>query len=268
MSFPSLTGTFRQGAISGSSTGNLTAEPLVDSSGNTVTSGNISWTATNDYQTGQAAFNPANANNTALLSDTIKTAAAANSNVTVTINSPYTKYDVYVYINGDNASSESISDGTTTYYATQSSVLTSFTQITSTTAGTYTTGNYVKFTGETASTLAIHETWLANNQSGMCGIEIVNAYAAGSFLNNFAVTGNATLDVSNVSAGSIGSLTVNGSTLSVTGNSTAAGTAAYTLTTGDVTLTGNAAFNVSNNGSGAGRAQPRCAGRRGSGLEA
>ena len=70
---------------------------------------------------------------------------------------------------------------------------TTFVQCTSTANTTYTPGNYVKFTGETANTLALKLTETATN-AGITGFQIVNTTA--TYANNFIVTGNASLDVS------------------------------------------------------------------------
>ena len=82
------------------------------------------------------------------------------------------------------------------------------------------------------------------------GAQLIPASTA--YSNNFVINGTATLDVTNVAAATIGSLTIANSTLNVTGGSTGANTA-YSLTAnGTVTLTGNATINVANNGTGTG----------------
>ena len=221
---------------------NGSATALVDSNDNTTT-GAVTWTASSDYHS-PTGFT-AGTGNADLMSSEIKKA------ITITITSPYPKYDLYIYVNSDNAVDWSISDGTTTYYGAPNDALASFVQVTNTTSGTYPAGNYVKFTGETAAILNITGNMtIGGGESGICGLQIVNAYAA-SYGNNFAVTGNATLDLSGTTGATIGSLTIGSQTLSVTGNSTGNNTA-YTLTTGNVTLTGNPTFNVTNNGNGTG----------------
>ena len=133
-------------------------------------------------------------------------------------NVPYAHYNVYVYCSANNAEDFKITDGTTSYYGATTPTLTTFTPITSTVAGTFTAGNYVQFTGETTGNLTITET-NDGGQGGICGLQIFNA-ASSTYANNFVVTGNATLDVTNVAAAAtIGSLTIGNATLSVTGGS-------------------------------------------------
>ena len=215
-----------------------TASNLKDSS-NTTTIGAVTWTASSKWTSpsgGSGAF-------AKLMSAEIKNA------ITATITSPYPRYDLYFYINSDNAGSWSIGDGTTTYYGSCNNSLATFQQVTNTTAGTYPAGNYVRFAGETAGTITGNFN-IAGGESGICGLQIVNA--AAGYANNFAVTGNATLDVTGAAlAPMIGTLTIGSQTLSVTGGSTGTN-AAYTLTTGAVTVSGNPTFDVAKNGSGTG----------------
>ena len=83
--------------------------------------------------------------------------------------------DNIVPVKGESqAKSVSLSGSSTTYYYSTvggGSQPASYTQVTSTTSGTYTTGNYVMFTNQSGASQTISLT--PSNWSGICGIQIV-----------------------------------------------------------------------------------------------
>ena len=223
----------------GGNQGDAGGPTALHDSGGTSTPATVTWTSTNAWNNGAqtTAFGK-------LMS------AFMCSVVTLTFNNiPYSSYSVYIYTQNNHLSEFSITDTHTTYYGeSDNTLMTTPVAITNTTAGTYPNGNYLLFTGETTSSLTISTTNIATQGCGVCGFQIVQTvYPTIYYANNFAVNGNATLDLTAASAATIGSLTVNNATLSVTGSSTGSNTA-YALNTGTVTLTGNAAISVANNG--------------------
>jgi beta-glucanase (GH16 family) len=92
---------------------------------------------------------------------------------------PYTNYSVVVYLESDSSGrtgSVSVSGSPVTYYYSTvggGNQPASYILVTSTTAGAYTPGNYVVFTGlsGTSQTITMSET--QNEWSGMCGVQIV-----------------------------------------------------------------------------------------------
>ncbi len=77
---------------------------------------------------------------------------------------------------------------------------------------------------------------------------VVPTAAAVQYSNNVTVTGNSTINVANTLAASMGTLSIGGSTLSVTGTETSGGD--YSLAFGATSLTGNPTFNVANSSGG------------------
>ena len=231
------------GTIGTANSGNLTA---LHDSNNIATTAAVTWTSNTAWTStaGSGAF-------AKLMSCDLKPNVATNGITLTFSNIPYSTYNVYIYENDNqNNSHFSINDATTTYYGQTDNGLSTFQRITSTTSGTYGDGNYVEFIGETAAGLTIKQTGITGGGGGICGFQIVGISGA-TYGNNFAVTGNATLDETGSTAATIGSLTVGSQTLSVTGSSSGTN-AAYTLTTGAVTVNGNPTFDVAKNGSGTG----------------
>ena len=73
--------------------------------------------------------------------------------------------------------------------------------------------------------------------------------ASAAVANAVSLAADSTIDVTGVTAGTLGNLAVGDNTLYVTGGGTGA-SAAYGLTLGSGSLGGNPTFNVANNGSG------------------
>jgi hypothetical protein len=93
-------------------------------------------------------------------------------------NIPFSNYTLVVYVESDSGGRTGCvsTSGSPTkyYYSTEGGANqpASYVQITSTTSGTYTTGNYVVFTGLNGSTQTITLNG-QNNWAGICGVQII-----------------------------------------------------------------------------------------------
>jgi autotransporter-associated beta strand protein len=177
---------------------------------------------------------------------------------------PFSSYNVYAYFTNNyaNHTGNLALGGTTYYYQTLGAISTTPYPLIQTSDTTYdSTGasypltNYALFGNLTGSTQTIALATQGFGDAGLAAVEIVGLAGQGgplSAANAVQLAANSTIDVSGVSGGTLGNLSVAGSnTLFVTGASTAADTA-YSLTLGCVSLAGNPTFDVANNGTGTG----------------
>jgi fibronectin-binding autotransporter adhesin len=129
-------------------------------------------------------FNASQADQNAQLLNSYLDNTATGSQETITIsNVPYSSYNVYVYFGSDvNARTGFVTiDGSSVYYSTTASTATRpypLVLATSTTAGTYSNGNYALFSNVTDGTLVISQSRTANN--GIAAVEIVSTDGNGA----------------------------------------------------------------------------------------
>ncbi len=151
---------------------NQTAAALVDSNNNPTSAG-VAWNATDPFDvfgTSEASYP-----NAQLINSYLDNNARATDTVTVS-GIPYANYSVYVYV----ASNGNGREGTVTIGNLGYSFSTTanngpnpytYTLVTSTTAGVYSPGNYVVFTGMSGSSFTIDQTEVSN--CGIAAVEIV-----------------------------------------------------------------------------------------------
>jgi autotransporter-associated beta strand protein len=177
---------------------------------------------------------------------------------------PFSSYNVYAYFTNNYANhfGQVAIGGTTYYYQTLGPISTTPYPLIQTSDTTYdSTGasypltNYALFGNLTGSTQTIALATQGGGDSGLAAVEVVGLVGQGgpfSAANAVRLAANSTIDVSGVSGGTLGNLSVAGNnTLFVTGSSTAADTA-YSVTLGSGSLAGNPTFDVANNGTGTG----------------
>ncbi len=249
---------------------------LTDATGASTTAQVASWSGSNTFSAYGSPQTVPNAQLENGFLGALNDNAHPNVAATLTINNvPYSAgYNVYVYFTNNNPGTSnvqgqvSLTSGTyssSTYYVQmegpQSATTTPFfvSGTSSTTAGIYTTSNYVEISVPAQGTAGVSSNFTITLASpptganqvtpGLAGVQIVANGAGATFSNPVSLSSNSTIDVTGVNSATMGSLSIGTKTLSVTGGSTGAN-APYTLTVGATTLTGNATFDVANNTSG------------------
>jgi autotransporter-associated beta strand protein len=233
---------------------------LIDSSGN-MTSAAATWNATTTWSTYMTNETDQNAQ---LLNAYLGNSPGGGSQTLAISGIPYSSYSVYTYFTNNYANhyGQVAIGGTTYYYQTLGPISTTPYPLIQTsdtaydsTGASYPLTNYALFGNLSGSTQTVTLTTQGFGDSGLAAVEIVGAASqTGTFsaANAVNLAANSTIDVSGVSGGTLGNLSVVGNnTLCVTGTGTGANTP-YSLTLGSASLGGNPTFDVANNGSGTG----------------
>ncbi len=193
-------------------------------------------------------------------------ATNGSNSMTLTVNGiPYSRYSLYVYV-GDSSmgnQEEATVNGSTYYYATEGATPVTYTAITSTSSGSYQTGNYIEVDGLHGATQTVTMQGTTQPYSGLCDVEIVNTAAAGGTnvlpaTTRLSVASGGTLDLGGNSqqvawlsdsvAGSGGSIINSSSTASLLSVSSSGGSATFSGTIAGGGTLGTIALAVSGAG--------------------